>query len=54
MSLPFDPAEEVAELGQGMLQPFPVDAYPNLVAYHRRAHDSPATTTATSSSTGWT
>ena len=33
MNLPFDPSEEVAELGQDTLRDFPVDAYPNLVAY---------------------
>ena len=33
MNLPFDPSEEVAELGQGVLRAFPVNAYPNLVAY---------------------
>ncbi len=33
MNLPFDPSEEVAELGRVTLQAFPVDAYPNLVAY---------------------
>ena len=33
MNLPFDPSEEVAELGQGVLRAYPVNAYPNLVAY---------------------
>ena len=33
MNLPFDPSEEVAELGQGVLQSFPNNTYPNLVAY---------------------
>jgi AcrR family transcriptional regulator len=33
MNLPFDPSEEVAELGRVTLEAFPVDAYPNLVAY---------------------
>jgi AcrR family transcriptional regulator len=33
MNLPFDPTEEVAELGRATLQAFPADAYPNLVAY---------------------
>ena len=33
MNLPFHPSEEVAELGRVTLQGFPVDAYPNLVAY---------------------
>ena len=32
-NLPFDPSEEVAELGQAALRAFPLDAYPNLVAY---------------------
>ncbi len=32
MSLPFDASEEVAEVAQGMLQRFPVNEYPNLVA----------------------
>lgn len=33
VNLPFEPSEEVAELGRTTLQAFPVDAYPNLVAY---------------------
>ncbi|HET7723422.1 MAG TPA: TetR/AcrR family transcriptional regulator C-terminal domain-containing protein [Propionibacteriaceae bacterium] len=33
MNLPFQPSEEVAELGRVTLKGFPVDAYPNLVAY---------------------
>jgi AcrR family transcriptional regulator len=33
MNLPFAPSEEIAELGRVTLQAFPVDAYPNLVAY---------------------
>lgn len=33
VNLPFEPSEEVAELGLVTLQAFPVDAYPNLVAY---------------------
>jgi AcrR family transcriptional regulator len=33
MNLPFDTGEEVAEMAQTMLQPFPVDEYPNLVAF---------------------
>ena len=33
MNLPFDASEEVAEVAQGMLQRFPVNEYPNLVAY---------------------
>ena len=32
MNLPFDASEEVAEVAQGMLQRFPVNEYPNLVA----------------------
>jgi AcrR family transcriptional regulator len=32
-NLPFDPSEEVAELGEVTLRAFPLDAYPNLVAY---------------------
>jgi hypothetical protein len=33
MNLPFDPSEEVADLGQDVLRAYPVNAYPNLVAY---------------------
>lgn len=33
MNLPFDPSEEVAELGRITVGAFPVDAHPNLVAY---------------------
>jgi AcrR family transcriptional regulator len=33
MNLPFDTSEEVAEVAQSMLQPFPLDAYPNLVEF---------------------
>ena len=32
MNLPFDATEEVAEVAHGMLQRFPVNEYPNLVA----------------------
>ena len=32
LNLPFDTGEEVAEVAQGMLQRFPVNEYPNLVA----------------------
>ena len=32
MNLPFDASEEVAKVAQDMLQRFPVDEYPNLVA----------------------
>ena len=31
MNLPFDTSEEVAEVAQSMLQPFPLGEYPNLV-----------------------
>jgi AcrR family transcriptional regulator len=33
MNLPFDTSEEVAEVAQSMLQPFALDAYPNLVEF---------------------
>lgn len=33
MNLPFDTSEEVAEVAQSMLQPFPLNEYPNLVAF---------------------
>jgi AcrR family transcriptional regulator len=33
LSLPFEPAAEVAEVAETMLQPFPVNAYPNLAAF---------------------
>jgi len=33
MNLPFDTTEEVAVVAQGMLQPLPVNEYPNLVEY---------------------
>jgi AcrR family transcriptional regulator len=33
MNLPFDTEEEVAEVAQTMLDPFPVGEYPNLVAF---------------------
>jgi hypothetical protein len=33
MNLPFDHSDEVAEVAQSMLEPFPVDEYPNLVAF---------------------
>jgi AcrR family transcriptional regulator len=32
MNLPFDASEEVADVAEGMLQRFPVNEYPNLVA----------------------
>jgi AcrR family transcriptional regulator len=31
MNLPFDSSQEVAKVAQSMLQPFPLDEYPNLV-----------------------
>nr|MBA2487909.1 TetR/AcrR family transcriptional regulator C-terminal domain-containing protein [Chloroflexota bacterium] len=31
INLPFDPSEEVAEVAQGMLEPFPLDEYPHLL-----------------------
>ncbi len=33
MNLPFDSGAEVAEVAETMLEPFPMDAYPNLVAF---------------------
>jgi AcrR family transcriptional regulator len=33
MNLPFDTSDEVAEVAQTMLQPFPLNAYPNLAAF---------------------
>jgi AcrR family transcriptional regulator len=33
MNLPFETSEEVAEVAQTMLQPFPVNSYPNLAAF---------------------
>jgi AcrR family transcriptional regulator len=33
MNLPFETGEEVADVAHTMLEPFPVDAYPNLVAF---------------------
>jgi hypothetical protein len=33
MNLPFDISEEVAEVAETMLQPFPVNEYPNLVEF---------------------
>src|SRR5664279_1969393 len=33
MNLPFETGEQVADVAQTMLQPFPMDAYPNLVAF---------------------
>jgi AcrR family transcriptional regulator len=33
MNLPFDTGDEVAELARSMLEPFPLDEYPNLVAF---------------------
>lgn len=33
MTLPFETSEEVADVAKGMLQPFPVNEYPNLVEF---------------------
>ena len=33
MNLPFETSEQVAEVAQSMLLPFPVNEYPNLVAF---------------------
>ena len=33
MNLPFDTSEEVAQVAESMLQPFPVNEYPNLVEF---------------------
>jgi AcrR family transcriptional regulator len=33
MNLPFETSEQVAEVAQSMLQPFPVNEYPNLVEF---------------------
>ena len=33
MNLPFDTAEQVADVAQSMLEPFPVNEYPNLVEF---------------------
>jgi hypothetical protein len=33
VNLPFDASNEVVEPAQGMLEPFPVDEYPHLVAF---------------------
>ncbi|MEO5884559.1 MAG: TetR/AcrR family transcriptional regulator C-terminal domain-containing protein [Candidatus Limnocylindrales bacterium] len=33
MNLPFDSGDDVAEMAQTMLEPFPLDAYPNLQAF---------------------
>jgi Tetracyclin repressor-like, C-terminal domain/Bacterial regulatory proteins, tetR family len=33
MNLPFETSEEVADVAKGMLQPFPVNEYPNLVEF---------------------
>jgi hypothetical protein len=33
MNLPFQSSEEVAEVAHSMLQPFPVNEYPNLVEF---------------------
>jgi hypothetical protein len=33
MNLPFETSEQVAEVAQSMLQPYPVNEYPNLVEF---------------------
>ena len=33
MNLPFESGDDVAEIAQSMLEPFPVNEYPNLVAF---------------------
>jgi hypothetical protein len=33
MNLPFDSGDDVAEMAQDMLEPFPLGEYPNLVAF---------------------
>ena len=33
ISLPFESGEEVAEVAETMLEPFPANAYPNLAAF---------------------
>lgn len=33
MNLPFDDSSDIADMAQDMLDPFPVDEYPNLVAF---------------------
>jgi AcrR family transcriptional regulator len=33
MNLPFDDTTDIADMAQDMLEPFPVDEYPNLVAF---------------------
>jgi AcrR family transcriptional regulator len=33
MNLPFDDTSDIADMAQSMLEPFPVDEYPNLVAF---------------------
>ena len=33
MNLPFDASDDVAEVAEAMLEPFPVNEYPNLVAF---------------------
>jgi AcrR family transcriptional regulator len=33
MNLPFETTEEIADVAQSMLEPFPVDEYPNLVEF---------------------
>jgi hypothetical protein len=33
MNLPFEATDDIADLAQEMLEPFPVDEYPHLVAF---------------------
>jgi hypothetical protein len=33
MNLPFESTDDIVELSQAMLQPFPLNAYPNLAAF---------------------
>ena len=33
MNLPFDDTSDIADMAEAMLEPFPVDEYPNLVAF---------------------
>jgi len=33
MNLPFESSQEMADVAQGILQPFPINAYPNLAAF---------------------
>ena len=33
MNLPFQSSDDIAEVAEGMLEPFPANAYPNLVEF---------------------